>query len=77
MGVDHKLLLQLFVIVVLVYFAVKLEKDKYRDFIWSQVIAKIISDFHALPGNAQQIFAYNSYLLIVLSSPFFKSNVYH
>ena len=33
MGVDHKLLLQLFVIVVLVYFAVKLEKDKYRDFI--------------------------------------------
>ena len=32
MGVDHKLLLQLFLLVS-VYFAVKLKKDKYRDFV--------------------------------------------
>ena len=32
MGVDHKLLLEL-VFMVSAYFAVKLKKDKYRDFI--------------------------------------------
>ena len=32
MGVDHKLLLQLFLLVS-VDFAVKLKKDKYRDFV--------------------------------------------
>ena len=33
MGVDHKLRLQLFLIGFVFFFAVKLDKDKYRDFI--------------------------------------------
>ena len=33
MGVDHNLLLQLFLIGFFFFLAVKLEKDRYRDFI--------------------------------------------
>ena len=35
MGLDHKLILELFLILTIlsVYFAVELQKDKYRDFL--------------------------------------------
>ena len=38
MGVDHSCFYDYFLLV-FVYFEVKLEKDKYRDFILSQVVA--------------------------------------